>query len=160
MSLAEETGLTGKDCLVIATLLLKADKPQEALDWIERGLDIDQQSSRGFMSRYELNELKREVLVKLGRREEVIDAVWLDYSRSPSIAGYNSLMTYVSEPDRAAWQERAIHTAMSARLSSAMEILVETGESGRLAVIVKNSSAEVQSKIHHKSMIDRRLHCA
>ena len=41
LSLAEETGLTGKDCLVIATLLLNADKPQEALDWIEKGLDID-----------------------------------------------------------------------------------------------------------------------
>ncbi len=137
------------DCLVIATLLLKADKPQEALEWVVKGLDMKQPSSRGFMHRYELDKLKREALVKLGRREEVIDAVWLDFSHSPSIAGYNSLLSYVSELDRAAWHERAIDASMSARLPSAMEILVETGESERLAVIVRRSSDHALEALSH-----------
>ena len=149
LSLAEQTGLTDEDCLVIATLLLKTDKPQKALNWIERGLDMAQQSSSGFMHRYELDKLKQEVLVKLGRREEVIDDAWLTFNHSPSIAGYRSLMTYVSEPDRAAWHERAIHAAMSASLQSAMEILLETGESEKLALIVGRSSDHALEALSH-----------
>jgi len=83
VSLAEETGLTAKDCHAIATLLVSKRKPEEALSWVERSFDVDNQTPHGSTASHDLAKLQRDLLTKLGRGEEALDAAWSDYPQTP-----------------------------------------------------------------------------
>ena len=61
VALAEETGLTAKDCHAIATLLVSKRKPEEALSWVERGFEVDKQSPQGSMASDDLVRRTRDV---------------------------------------------------------------------------------------------------
>ena len=84
VALAEETGLTAKDCHAIATLLVSKRKPEEALAWVERGFEIGKQDPHGSMSDHDLAKLKRDLLTKLGRGDEALDAARDDYRKHAS----------------------------------------------------------------------------
>ncbi|MGH2704520.1 MAG: DUF6880 family protein [Actinomycetota bacterium] len=47
VELAEETGLTAQDCRAVATMLVQRRKPEQALSWVERGLDLDAKAVHG-----------------------------------------------------------------------------------------------------------------
>jgi hypothetical protein len=75
IALCEETETTAPDCLVVATLL-RAKKPQEALGWIDRGLDLDKKQPHGSTAGHDLAKLKRELLMKVGRAgDEPVPAI-------------------------------------------------------------------------------------
>ena len=66
MEICERTGLTPEDCLAIAHLLEPRGKRDEALAWLERGLEIDKKEGRG-LKNLELERMRRAVLERLGR---------------------------------------------------------------------------------------------
>jgi hypothetical protein len=72
-ALAQETGLTAQDCLALATILV-AGKPSQALEWVERGIDLDRNTPHGSAAGYDLARLQRELLARLGRGNEALDA--------------------------------------------------------------------------------------
>ncbi len=149
VALAEETGLTAQDCHAIATLLVTRRKPKEALAWVERGIDLDKQTPHGSMAEHELAKLKREVLTKLGRGNEALDAAWADYREHPSKYTYDDLMKFVPKAERARWHEKAIEAAMGADLHSGMDLLLATKEMDRLADLVRQAKDYALEGLSH-----------
>ncbi len=139
VTLAEETGLTAKDCHAIATLLVSKRKPEEALTWVERGFEVNKEDPHRSMSSHDLAELKRDLLTKLGRGDEALDAAWDDYRKHPSTYTYDDLMKYVPKSQRKQWHDKAIEAAMGGDIRSIMELFRKTKELDRLADIVRQA---------------------
>jgi hypothetical protein len=74
-SLAEQTGLDPRDCLALATVFVSR-KPDLALTWVDRGIDLDGRIRHGSGVGCDLGRLQRELLTKLGRGDEALDAAW------------------------------------------------------------------------------------
>lgn len=149
VALVEQTGLTAKDCHTVATLLVSKRKPEEALSWVERGFEVDKQSPHGLMASHDLAQLKRNLLTKLGRADEALDAAWSDYREYPSTDTYDDLMKYVPKARRKAWHEKAIEAAMGADLHLVMELLLETKELDRLAELVRQTKDDDLADLTH-----------
>jgi uncharacterized Zn finger protein len=134
-ALAQQIGLDPRDCLALATIFA-SHKPDLALKWVERGIDLDRRSPNGSAAGYDLSRLQRELLTRLGRGEEALDAAWAEYRKSPSKFSFDDLMKVVPKAERAVWREKALDAAKGADLQSVMELLVETKETERLAAVV------------------------
>lgn len=140
---AEETGLTACDCATVARLLVAHGRRDEALSWVERGIDLDATTQYGSVAGHELAEFKPRLLKDLGRESEALDAAWAEYRQHPNAYAYDHLMTLAPEANLASWQEKAIEAAMTgAPLPSAIELLVHTDRTGQLAELVRRNSDE------------------
>jgi hypothetical protein len=93
VALAEEAGLKPEDCLAIAKLLA-ARKPDEALAWVERGRALDREEQFQSTAAYDLDKLHRELLTRLGRGDEALEAAWTDFREHPSKYSYDDLMKF------------------------------------------------------------------
>src|SRR6266545_3431977 len=93
--LAEETGLTADDCHTVATMLMARRKPDQALSWVERGLELARRTPHDSAAGYDLRMLKPRLLEKLGRSAEALEAVWAEYRGHPSRYSYDDLMRFV-----------------------------------------------------------------
>lgn len=144
---AEQAGLSPEDCLAMATILKQ--KPALALSWVERGIDLDRGSAHSSAAHYDLSRLYRELLTKLGRREEAVDAAWAEYREHPSKSAHDDLMKVVPKSERAAWHEKALNAAKGTDLHSEMELLVETRETERLADLVRGTADLVLENLSH-----------
>jgi len=149
IALAEETGLTAQDCHAVATLLATRRKPKEALAWVDRGIALDRKELSGSSAGYDLAELKRRLLIKLGRGREALDDAWADFRNHPSIYSYNDLMKLVPKADRPAWHRKAIVAATGASLQCHMELLLETEELERLADLVRKCNDSALEGLSH-----------
>ena len=69
VALAQQTGLSAKDCHAVARMLIAKRKPEEALSWVERGIEITAKDPQGSSADFELQNLRRELLRKLGRKK-------------------------------------------------------------------------------------------
>ncbi len=149
VSLVEETGIVAQDCHAIATLLIVRRKPEEALAWVDRGIDLDKKTPHGSMAGHDLAKLKRELLTKLGRGKEALEAAWADYREHPGKYTYNDLMKFVPKAERTAWHEKALAAAKGADLHSAIDLLVATKEMDRLADLVHRASDRALEGLSH-----------
>ena len=149
VALADETGLTAQDCHAVASLLVKRRKPDEALAWVERGLDLDRKTPHGSTASYGLARLQRELLTKLNRGNEALEAAWADFRMHPSKYTYGDLMKYVPAAERAAWHEKAMEAAQGAELDSLIELLLDTREMERLAELVCGTTDETLERLSH-----------
>lgn len=75
IALTEQTKLKLEDCLAIAKLVVPRD-PNKALFWVERGRALDRESQFRSTAAYDLDKLHRELLSKLGREDEALEAAW------------------------------------------------------------------------------------
>lgn len=144
---AERSGLTPEDCLAIAKLLER--KPAEALAWVERGRALDREKRFHSGAGYDLDNLHRELLTKLGRGDEALQAAWLEFREYPSKYGYDDLMKFVPRTERADWHEKAMNAAKGADLESAIELFVEAKEADRLAELVREATDSSLQAISH-----------
>lgn len=149
VSLAEATGLTAEDCHAVATLLVTRRKPEEALGWVERGVILDKKTQHGSVAGHDLAKLKREVLTKLGRGREALEAAWADFRKHPSKYSYGDLMKLVPRIERSRWHEKAIEAAKGADLHSLIELLLETREPERLVDLVRRSKDAALERVGH-----------
>jgi len=149
IALAEETNLTAQDCHAIATLLIGRRKPEEALGRVGRGIDLDKAAPHGSMAGLDLAKLKRDLLTKLGRGGEALDAAWADYRAHPSKYTYKDLMKYVPKAERHTWHEKAIEAATGTDLSSAMDLLVAAKELDRLADLARQATDNALEGVSH-----------
>lgn len=147
--LAEETGLTVQDCHAVATMLAARRKPEEALRWVERGLELEKTSMRGSMAGHDLASLKRAVLAKLGRKDEALDAAWGEYREHPNRFSYADLMRFVPRADRAVWHAKAMEAATATDLHALIELLLATKELERLAERLAHASDEALEGVTH-----------
>lgn len=149
LALADAAGLTAQDCYAVATLLLRRRKATEALSWVERGLAIAQKDPHAVTGALELERLRRELLTKLGRREEAIQTVWAAYQKAPSKYTYTDLIHLVPKAEREAWHKRALEVAEQADLATRMELFLETKELGRLAELVGSIDDQSLERLSH-----------
>jgi hypothetical protein len=147
-ALAQETGLTAQDCLALAAIFVSG-KPGQALEWVERGIDLDRNTPHGSAAGYDLARLQRELLTKLGRGNEALDAAWAEYAKNPSKYTYADVMQFVPKGQRAAWHEKAMEAAKGADLHSAMDLFVEAKEMERLADLVRGVTDQALVHVSH-----------
>jgi len=149
ITLTEQTKLEPEDCLAVAKLLVPR-KREEALHWVERGCALDQEKRSSSAVAYELERLRRELLIKLGRRVEARDAAWSEFLQYPSKFSYQDLMRIVPKLERKEWHERALGAAATgADLGSLLELFTATKETERLARLVRGYSHEALKKVSH-----------
>jgi hypothetical protein len=108
-----KAGLTSEDCLALARLLT-ARKPAEALAWVERGRGLDRKSQIRSTADFGLDQFHRELLTRLGRQDEALEAAWANFRKDPSKYTYDDLMKFVPKAERADWHERALDAAKDA----------------------------------------------
>jgi hypothetical protein len=99
--LAEQTGLDAQDCLALATIFVSR-KPDLALAWVDRGIDLERTTPHGCGAGYDLGRLRRELLTRLGRGDEAPEAAWVEYRKSPSNFSFDDLMKVLPKAARAA----------------------------------------------------------
>jgi hypothetical protein len=155
ITLAEQSGLSARDCHAVATILAAKEMTAEALGWAGRGIEMDRADSGGTSAAFDLRELRRDLLVKLGRNEEALQSTWADFGRNPSSYAYDDLMKLVPVKDRASWHEKAIEAAAQpgrCPLPSLIPLLVETKEIKRLAELVGQCTADQLEQTSHYTL--------
>lgn len=157
---AEQSGLTPKDCLALAGMF-SSRKPALALEWVERGIQLDDTSPFGPRAGYDLGQFRLALLAKLGRDDEAVEIAWKEYREHPSTFAFDDLMKRVPRAQRAAWREKALDAAQGADLHSVMELLTEAKERERLAVLVRGvTDIDLENLSHYATepaamMLDR-----
>jgi hypothetical protein len=149
VDLTAETGRSGKDCCALAQLYVSHCKPDEALAWVERGLDLCHGASHEFTASYDLKKLQRDLLAQLGRGDDALDLAWEEFQQHPSKYTYDELMKFVPNGERPAWRERALDAATGADLPSLIELLIETGEKQRLADVIRRVPNTALEQVSH-----------
>ncbi|MBF0501450.1 MAG: hypothetical protein HQM09_15020 [Candidatus Riflebacteria bacterium] len=145
--IAEETGLTDQDCHAIATMLADRRKYKDALSWVERGIALSEKT--GFPVKHDLKSLRWDLLSKLGRDSEALDAVWAAYVKDPDKYSYRDLMNYVPKSDRNEWHIKAIQAATNTNLRTLIELMIEMKEVDRLAELLRSQKiADLESITH------------
>ena len=147
-ALAEQTALNPEDCLALARIYASR-KPELGLKWVVRGVEMDRRTPSGSAAGYDLRRLQRELLVKLGRSNEAIDAAWTDYQKHPSKFSFDDLMKVVPKAQRALWRQKALDAARGADLHSVIELLVETRETERLGDLVRGTTDDALENTSH-----------
>lgn len=131
VALCEASELSPPDCLALAKMLQARRKTAEALAWVERGLTLEKKQPSSSAD-YELAKLKRDLLLKLGREDEALEAAWAEFEAHPSKYSYADLMRYVPKGENSAWHAKAMDTAAGADLQSLIELWLDTKEIERL----------------------------
>ena len=150
LELAARTGLTQTDCETIATMLQAKRKPNEALSWIERGIEIENAGSLKAGARYKLVEMRRALLAKLGRGREALDSAWAEFQAHPSKFTYEELIRYVPKSERGSWHEKAMAASEQGDLASLIELWLGVKETERLVERLNRvSDAELERLSHY-----------
>jgi len=149
IALCERTMASPKDCENIAGLYKATGRPEDALAWVERGLAAATTRSWGNEASYGLDGLKRELLSKVGRKDDVLQSAWSEFTRMPSAFAYEELMRYVPRQARGEWHRKAMAAAKNAELSQFLDLCAKTRELDLLAERVDAAAAEDLEGISH-----------
>jgi len=132
IALCEQTELQPKDCKTIAEIYRSRRRLEDALSWVDRGLEIAQLDSRKFYEEHELRELKRTLLARVGRPGDALQSAWSEFKAHPSTFTYEELMRYVPSKEKTVWHQKAMDASEKGDLSSQIELWLERKEKERL----------------------------
>jgi hypothetical protein len=150
LDLAVRTGLTQIDCETIAAMLQAKRKPNEALSWIERGIEMENAGSCKAGASFKLVEMRRTLLAKLGRGREALESAWAEFQAHPSKFTYEELIRYVPRSERGSWHEKAMAASEQGDLASLTELWLRVKETERLAVRLNRvSDAKLEGLSHY-----------
>lgn len=141
-------GTSPKDCERIAKILRGRGKALPALEWVEKGLRLQSEERRGGDA-WELRDIKRELLKRLGRREEALQFAWEEFRGHPSEFSFADLMGCVQPPERGAWRARALEAAGAAPLDLCIDLYLKARELPRLAAHVGRTGEEELEKLSY-----------
>lgn len=149
--LCETMGLSPRDCERIAKVLIGRKRPAEALGWVERGLGIKKDDWPNLGGR-DLAGLRRDILKRLGRREEALRHAWDEFKRHADEYSYGDLMGCVPRAERSRWHERAMDAAEGSGLEAFIGLCRKAREWERLARRVQRArDAEFQGVYHGRA---------
>jgi Family of unknown function (DUF6880) len=149
IALCNRIGLESKDCKAIAEIYLSRRRPEDALSWVERGLEIERSDSRNAHEEYGLRELKRELLVKLSRKGDALQSAWSEFEAYPSTFTYKELMRYVPAKEKKAWRQKAMEASEKGNFPSQIELWLENKENDRLVSRLHGASDEELEELSH-----------
>jgi tetratricopeptide (TPR) repeat protein len=143
----------------IAEIYRSRRRPEDALSWVERGLEIARSDRGESYEEYELRELKRVLLVKLGRPEDALQSAWSEFESHPSTFTYKELIRYVPAKEKTAWRHKAMEASEKGDLSSQIELWLENEEGDRLVSRLRRTSdKELEDLSHyHTEPLARKL---
>lgn len=149
IALCGETELGAGECKTIADMYRSRRRHVDALAWVERGLEIARSATRSSSAGYDLAEMKRALLTKLGRAGDALESAWAEFQEYPSIFSYKELMRYVPAKERKAWHEKAMGASERGDLSSQIELWLEKKEIDRLVTRLRNATDEELEDLSH-----------
>jgi len=149
IALCKQTELGSKDCKVIAEIYRSRRRPEDALSWVERGLEIARSDGGKSYEEYELRKLKRELLAKLGRPGDALQSAWSEFEAHPSTFTYKELMRYVPAKEKMAWHQKAMEASEKGDLSSQIELWLEKKEIDRLVSRLRRTTDEELESLSH-----------
>lgn len=152
--LCRTMGTSPKDCERIAKIVQGRGKAQEALEWVEKGLQLESHGDWPNEGAWELKDIKRELLKGLGRREDALQLAWQEFRDHPGEYSYADLMGCVPAADRAAWHEKAMEASETASLDSCVELYVKVRELSRLAARVGRAKDEELRQLYYSRAIE------
>jgi tetratricopeptide (TPR) repeat protein len=144
--ICELTGLTTEDCKVLAEIHTKRRKPEEALAWVERGISMLDDPEWDIHGLY---DLQRQLLFRLGRKDEALESAWQRFESYPCDTWYDGLMKYVPRAKRAEWHRRAMDAAAQGSLGNLIQLCLKTKEVELLVQKVREASHEDLEEISH-----------
>jgi len=152
LALCELTRLASTDCNVLAAIHEGRGNFDEALPWVERGLELADGEGYSGGAEYELKKRQRQLLLRLGRSAEATALAWRDFERRPNLFAYETLMGLVPDSDRDSWHQKAMGEADGASLESVLDLLVKVREVDRLvARIAAATDHELEGISEHSS---------
>ena len=149
LALCEKTGTTPNDCENIANIYKVKGNYQEALNWVEKGLELEENGKWGNQSSSGLTGLKQDLLNKLGRREEAFSLAWAEFIEHPSKFSYEGLMKFVDTKDVKLWHQKALEKAKDTSLSGFIDICVKSKEWDKLADHISSIDNEQLEELSH-----------
>lgn len=152
LALGEKIATSPKDCENIATLYKAKGRFADALEWTEKGLALEKNRQWHNQSSFGLEGMRRELLGKVGRKEDALKAAWSEFERSPGIYFYEDLMKYIPKKDFRTWHEKALQQAKKGNLSGFIEICVKTKERELLSSRIDSAKHEELEQISHYIM--------
>lgn len=149
IALCEQTEFDTKDCKVIAQIYRRRRRPEDALSWVERGLEIARSDSRSSFEELDLQEMKRALLAKLGRPGDALQSAWSEFEAHPSTFTYKELMRYAPVKEKMAWHQKAMEASEKGDLSSQIELWIEKKENDRLVSRLRRATDEELENLSH-----------
>ena len=149
LDVAEQTGLMPADCAGIAAMLETQRKPDDALAWVERGIEMETSHAFTASSGHSLAGMRRVLLKQLGCGQEALESAWADFEKRPGTFAYEELMRYVPNPDHSAWHEKAMTAAEHGDLASRIDLWLKMGETARLAKRLEGTSDLELERLSH-----------
>ena len=117
-----------QDCENIATLHQEKGEFKEALEWVDRGLNLEKERSWGNESAYALSRVRRDLLLKTGRRNDAFEQAWKNFQKCPGLSSYERLMDLAPEKSRPSHHKNALEEAQKSSVSATIDICLEAGE--------------------------------
>lgn len=151
ITFCDQTEFLAKDCVAIAKIYLSRRRREDALAWVERGLETAGSDSKQSYEESRLSELKRELLFKLGRREDALQSAWSEFESHPAALTYKELMRYVPAKEKKAWRQKAMETSEKGDLSYQIELWLDNNESDRLVSRMRRTTDEELEGLSHYS---------
>ena len=105
----------------------------EALDWVERGLEIGRHNPSSSFAAVDLGEMKRALLTKLGCRHEALESAWNEFQHHPSSYSYKAPSAMSLLTEKKVWHGKAMEVAQKGDLSSQIELWLDLKDLDRLA---------------------------
>jgi tetratricopeptide (TPR) repeat protein len=149
IALCEKTELEPKDCKVIAEIYRSRRRPEDALSWVEQGLEMARPDSGKSYEENELRELKRALLAKLGRPGDALQSAWSEFEARPSTFTYKELMRYVPAKEKMAWHQKAMEVSERGDLSAQIELWLEKKENARLVSRLRRATDKELEGLSH-----------
>jgi len=149
---SQKFGVTLKDCEEIAKIYQKNKKYNDALDWVEKGLKFPNNTRDYSFSKYDLTNLKKELLKQLGNKSEALNMAWSDFKKHPNKYAYLDLMKYVPVKDKNEWKIKAIDHIKDGPLEAVFEICMITKEYPVLVdQVMKCKHQTLENLSHYKT---------
>lgn len=149
IALCEQTEFEAKDCKAIAEIYRSRRRPEDALSWVERGLEIAASDSRRSFEEHDLREMKRALLDKLDRPGEALQSAWSEFEAHPSTFTYKELMRYVPAKEKMSWHQKAMEASEKGDLSPQIELWLEKKERDRLVARLRMATDEEMEDLSH-----------
>jgi len=150
VALCEQTELVAGDCKTIAEMYRRRRRPEDALSWVERGLEVASTDPRLGSGESELREMKRSLLSRLGRAGDALALAWAEFEAYPSTLRYQELMRYVPVGEKQTWHDKAMEASEDGDLHSQIDLWLKHKEMERLAARIDHATDdELEDQSHH-----------
>ena len=143
-------GFSPRDCERLAEMEISKKHWPSALEWVEKGIALEPTRNWHNESSHSLKELKPEILLHLGRKEDALALAWSEFQENPGEFTYEDLMRYAPGSDQAVWHEQAMAVAADASLGEFIPLCVKAKEWERLGQRVLSAKpVELEALSHY-----------